>query len=192
MTPFQAFEKYCALKSHFTSPKYDYFRYNGKLRVSKDNFEKRNDKYMFNKLAKHDDVEGLIVSHCLINPGMWIGDIVQSDGDKIYNDWVRRKSSLAYTFKKELDGLDDDFNSNFRSIDGQHPVVLCYLLRRKISVESFIVLNEIVNFYPYFDRKIDDKVIWPREKGKCIKYRLFLEIDVEKMKKIVTERYESC
>ena len=46
MTPFEAYKTYSALKLHFTTD-YNYFQYNGSVRLKQESFEKRNDKVFF-------------------------------------------------------------------------------------------------------------------------------------------------
>ena len=58
MTPFQVYIEYLALKSHFSNEKYDYFKYNKKVRASVASFNKRSDKYWFEKSSrKYNDKE---------------------------------------------------------------------------------------------------------------------------------------
>ena len=55
MNDYETYEKYVALKLHFTS-EYDYFRYNGKTSVTPKSFDVRKDKFHFKRLAtKYDD-----------------------------------------------------------------------------------------------------------------------------------------
>jgi hypothetical protein len=51
---FTAYSEYLAIKRHFTT-KYDYFKYNGKVNVSKESFESRRDAYQFQRLSKKKD-----------------------------------------------------------------------------------------------------------------------------------------
>jgi len=44
-TGFEAYALYQSIKLHFTSDSYDFFRYNGKTNVSKDNFSRNKAKY---------------------------------------------------------------------------------------------------------------------------------------------------
>ena len=39
MEPFEVYQKYLALRTHFKSDSYDYFRYHGKLKANRDKFE---------------------------------------------------------------------------------------------------------------------------------------------------------
>ena len=58
-TGFAAFALYNALKLHFTSESYDYFKYNGKTNVSPQSFMTRKDKYQFYKLSRKYNPEEL-------------------------------------------------------------------------------------------------------------------------------------
>ena len=59
MNEFEAYEKYVALKLHFTS-EYDYFRYNGKTSVTLKSFNERKDRFHFKRLSKKYDDPTLI------------------------------------------------------------------------------------------------------------------------------------
>ena len=58
VTPFETYQAYLGMKSHFTNPKYDFFRYGGKSRATMSSFNKRKDKYWFEKTSrKYSDQE---------------------------------------------------------------------------------------------------------------------------------------
>ncbi len=58
---YEAFGLYQALKLHFTTDSYDYFKYAGKTNISVTTFENRKDKYHFYKLSrKYSNKEDLI------------------------------------------------------------------------------------------------------------------------------------
>ncbi len=44
VTPFETYQSYLSMKSHFTNRKYDFFRYGGKSRATMSSFNKRKDK----------------------------------------------------------------------------------------------------------------------------------------------------
>jgi hypothetical protein len=52
MDAFAAYKKYVALKLHFQQDNYDYFKFSGKAKVSREKFETRRDKYYFQRIAK--------------------------------------------------------------------------------------------------------------------------------------------
>jgi len=58
VTPFETYQSYLSMKSHFTNQKYDFFRYGGKSRATMSSFNKRKDKYWFEKTSrKYSDDE---------------------------------------------------------------------------------------------------------------------------------------
>ena len=107
MTDYEAYKTYCAIKRHFQSPTYDFFKYNGKVRASRSAFEKRNDKYFFAKLAKHKDVIGFLVAN-FVHGDRWVGDLVNEQvAEKAYREWLMKKQSITYVFKNDLDKIDN-------------------------------------------------------------------------------------
>ena len=52
VTPFETYQTYLSMKSHFTNPKYDFFKYAGKSRATVTSFNKRKDKYWFEKTSR--------------------------------------------------------------------------------------------------------------------------------------------
>jgi len=53
-------------------------------------------------------------------------------------------------------------------------------LSNEISIETIVVLNKILNFFKQFDRDIDDDIIWPEFRNKCVYYEPFLNMDKKK------------
>ena len=66
MEPFQAWKCYLALKLHFTTSSYDIVQHKGRVKASKDSFQRRNDFFLFKKLAKtytDEEVINFLVSN---------------------------------------------------------------------------------------------------------------------------------
>ena len=91
------------MKQHFTRPEFDYFKYEGRVNVKAATYEKRNDFYFFETLArKYDAVDIPRVSPSVIlcsdNPGkVWIGDI-KRNGKENWMHWQKQMSALSYSF----------------------------------------------------------------------------------------------
>ena len=187
---FNAYVKFLALRKHFTTDNYDYFKYNGKVRANYETFMSRNDAYSFAKLAKKDDVQGLILSNLLINKNIWVRDLLDSEGEARYMNWRKKIESLGYVFKSELAHLNDEYKRNFISVDGQHPYVMTLLLQKKISLETFTILTFMANIFSYWSEKIVDKHISFDIIDKSRKYKPFLEFDTNRFKTIVKERFD--
>lgn len=186
---FDLYVYYLALKRHFTST-YDYFKYNGKVKANAMSFENRKDKFFFYKLSKKKEAKDLILANMLDNPNQWIGELVNDDAESIYKDWLKRKQSLTYQFKSDINELEDDFNDNFIVNDGQHPRLLRLFSMNRISLETLVILCDITGCMPYWEKKITDKIVFPDINRLVRKYRPFLDYDKAKLKKILLDKYE--
>ena len=110
VTPFETYQAYLGMKSHFTNPKYDFFRYGGKSRATMASFNKRKDKYWFEKTSrKYSDQE--VIDFLLSNfinannpQNLWIGEIINS-GERTYAEWKMRQQSLTYMFTEQSEKL---------------------------------------------------------------------------------------
>jgi hypothetical protein len=187
---FELYIYYLALKKHFTTD-YDFFKYNGKVKASVDAFENRKDKYFFYKLSKRSDAKEYILANIAHNPDLWIGDIGDDKAEDIYGTWKKIHQSLLYSFQQDINTLDEDFDSNLISKDGQHPKILRLYLSKQIRPETLIMINEVTGVFNYWDKKLVDRVLWPDIKKKCIKYRPFLSFDKTKIKSILVNTFRN-
>ena len=193
VSPFDCYKTYLAMKNHFTKESYDYVKYGGRSRASVASFNKRRDRYFFERMSrKKDDDE--IIKYFIANfissedPGkVWIGEIIQN-GETNFKEWQRRNQSLSYLFGNEVESIftRDNFDSYFHT-QGQHPKILKAYLRKEISIETLIILDRILGFVKQFDKKLDDP-IWSTVSLKIKKYGAFLNIDVLRYRKILKEK----
>jgi hypothetical protein len=140
------------------------------------------------KMAKHSDAFNYMLANLLDDEKAWIKDIAYSPkAEQIYQDWMKRSQSLTYVFSNELAKLDSDFNSNFKVKDNSHPLLLKLYLRREISLETLIILVDLVGCVKYWSKKMEYDPNWDSVSIKIQKYRPFLKYDREKYKKIVLD-----
>ena len=192
VTPFETYQTYLSMKSHFTNRKYDFFKYGGKSRATVSSFNKRKDKYWFEKTSrKYSDEEVLnfLLSNFAIaeNPqNLWIGEIINS-GERNYADWMRRKQSLTYLFKEQSEKLlsENELQTVFDCSKG-HPVILKRYLGGEISLETLTIMEKVFSFVKDFDKKLTDPV-WETVSLKIKKYIPFININVYNYKKILKE-----
>ena len=192
VTPFETYQSYLSMKSHFTNPKYDFFKYGGKSRATMSSFNKRKDKYWFEKTSrKYSDEE--VLNFLLANfvttdnpQNLWIGEIINS-GERNYTEWMKRKQSLTYLFKEQVEKLISETNLEkvFDCSKG-HTLVLKKYLGGEISLETLTILEKVFSFAKEFDKKLQDPV-WETVSLKLRKYSPFLNINVFNYKKILRE-----
>ena len=138
---YNAYRTYLAIKSHFELESYDYFKYNGKVRVTEESFLKRNDKYFFHRLeAKHthQKLVTLFVSNKVLGGKMWVREL---SADYMV-EWERDIARLPYLFENDMRLLvdhchktgiayDDIFDINLKKIgiSGYSIAVLDWLFK---------------------------------------------------------------
>jgi len=193
VTPYQVYCEYLAQKSHFSNVNYDYFKYNKKVRATITSFNRRSDKYWFEKTSrKYNDKEvvDFLVSNfsSADNPqNLWIGSII-NDGERTYSEWTKRQQSLTYLFKEQSKKLfsENELESVFDCSKG-HPIVLKKFLGGNISLETLVIYHKIFLFGNKFDKKLNDP-IWETVSLKIKKYSPFLNnLDMFKYKKILRD-----
>ena len=192
VTPFETYQTYLSMKSHFTNRKYDFFKYGGKSRATMSSFNKRKDKYWFEKTSrKYSDEE--VLNFLLANfvntdtpQNLWIGEIINS-GERTYAEWMKRKQSMTYIFREQSEKLlsETDLEKLFNCSKG-HPLVLKKYLGGEISLETLTILEKVFSFVKNFDKKLDDPV-WESVSLKIKKYIPFININVFQYKKILRE-----
>jgi hypothetical protein len=69
-----------------------------------------------------------------------------------------------------------------------YPVLMHLVQLKQVSLETLCILNDIMKFFPMWDKKIDDDIVWPDFKMKCEKYTPFLNYDKVKFKAILKEK----
>ena len=188
---YEMYVYYLALKRHFTSS-YDYHKYNGKVNASITSFETRKDKFYFYKLSKRSDAKDFILANIVNNPKVWIGDMIGENGEKVFAEWKKRQQSLSYVFKSEMGKLDEDFDSNLTTKDGQHPKLLRLYTTGNICMETLIIIDDLTDVFSYWSKKILDNIIFPDILNTCYKYKPFLHYDKSKMKHILVTHFTTA
>jgi hypothetical protein len=192
LEPFESYQKYLALKNHFTNKKYNYFTYNGKVKANLQSFYKRKDRFWFEKLSRNKTDEEILnffvanFASCDDPQSLWIGQIIK-EGEDNYKNWMRKTQSLSYIFKEEISIFNSkNFDDMFNIEGNKHPLIIRNYLQKKISLETLIILNNILEYTKEFDKKLQDPV-WEFVSMRIEKYTPFIHIDVNKFKQLLKE-----
>ncbi len=192
-TGYKAYKTFQAIKQHFTS-KYDYFKYNGKVKTSITSFIKRKDKFKFAKIeTKHkSDLIQFIVSNAIKDNIGWIGDLTTEEAETNYISWRKKTEALRYHFKTELQLIKEElehngfnFNTLFEIKAHEHPLLLKLAFQEKISLESLVIIDRLLSFSTLFNKKMVDDLLWIEYNRKIQKYSAFLMFEKTPYKKIL-------
>jgi len=196
MNPVDAYQIYLAIKTHFKNNNFDFHRYSGKTRVSSRSFETRKDRYQFEKLAKRysrDEIVEFFLSQVLANRS-WVGDMLGEEAQADHLARMKRVQSLQYHIKGEINKLwetckDDPecFNKLFHQEDGTHPRIFRSVMEKRISPETFLVLDHLLHFTKRWN--MDGDPIWEEVGIPLLRYAPFLHLDTrrDELKRIISE-----
>ena len=198
MDGFDVYKIYLAIKLHFTSDSYDYFKHNGKTTARLNTFTKRRDRYFFHKLSRSYSSSACVdyfVAGFIGSDTVWIGDVVGKSGQENYTRWQKRIESLSYVFEGDVNTLLEfieekkiKFDDLFKVKDGQHPPLVKLYIANKITIESMIILDDILNYTKQFNKQIKETVIWPKKYKLLMNYKPFLKYNTTKMKMIIKKK----
>ncbi len=192
MTDYEAYQNYLALKLHFSS-EYDFHKYNGKVSATIESFEKRKDKYKFVRLSRKLSDPQILDFYLanFIRGKKWIGDFDEKN-------WMNHKKivqSLQYFYENDLEKLltsSDNFDIIFKCKDGNHPKLIKAYLGKKITLETLVILEKVLQYRKVFDKDITEKFIWPKVSKLIGKYEPFMQVSARKYRMITLNKVQEC
>ena len=192
------------IRAHFTRD-YDYFKYNGKGNWANIDSMQRSfakveqyGKYsgqrkLFHNIGKAFTNKESLIFFYLSQFTNGLDHPIDFDSD-LYEDYRDRMNNFDTHIRCDIECIvrfmkkeDCTFNKMFITRWGtRHPHILKLVLGHVISLETFTVLDMILNFIPEMDKNLDDP-IWEDHKKLVLNYKPFLEVDIDKQKKIIMD-----
>lgn len=191
MTPYETYCSYLKYKKYFTDSDFDLGR---SIYPSKVSLEKRKDKHFFDKAAKKYTKEkfiDLLISNFVYTDNyesLWIKDFMEFSAEEIYSSWKKKMESLSYGFEQDINFLKEQCihpKNLIRCTENRWPKLLHFLIKKQISLETFIIILDILNLQEYFQENLSGDPIWKFISLKIKKYRPFLKYDIQKFKDII-------
>ena len=199
MDGFKAYRYYLALKLHFTSEKFNVFENRGNVKGSREAFEARNDRYIFEKLARKIGNDRDIIQFFVANFAYGNESAIYAgqEADDNLAEWNRRKQSITKLFIDDLASLltyveinklptSSIFDFNFN----EYPAALKLFLGGKISIETLVIVNELDHIVEHWLDNPTVQHIWSNELLRIKKLIGFVKYDKEKLRKIFTHFVE--
>ena len=192
MNGFEIYKVCLAVKLHFTSKNqsYDFHKHGGRTTARLETFTKRRDRYFFHKLSQSYNSSNIVdyfVSNFVTNTNLWVGDIIGQSGDENYKEWSKKIEALHYYYEQDIDYLlermtanDMTFDDIFTVQNGQHPPILKMVLSKRISLETFVILEDLLSFTKRLNEDISETVLWPKLCDRMERYRPFLHYNITK------------
>ena len=171
---------YCAMKAHFGKTDYDFVTYKGKTRIKRDSFYKRKDRYFFVKISRkyktQEDIKNYFVSNFIKDSKGYVSNF----NDENYEEWKNKRANFYNQFTLEINPLVKNFNPIFNIKSDEHPMLLKEYLGKRVSLETLIILDELVEFSKTWNNKLSEDYIWQDTKKLMNNYKRFLTLDKNK------------
>ena len=200
---FNAWKVYHAMYLHFTTD-YDYFKYSGNAtwgtmasmekyfakfeQYGKSSFQRGFFETLGKTYGKREDLIFWFLSQFtnqLDHP-----DDFDSD---LYEDYKKRMNEFNFYLRLDIENIvcylkeyNITFHELFISKGINHPPILKLALGKTISLETFTVLDILLNFIPVLNEQLKDS-IWDNYQKLAINYKPFLSISVNEEKKIIMD-----
>ena len=193
MDGFKAYRYYLAIKLHFTSEKFNVFENRGNVKGSREAFNARNDRYIFEKLARKFSNDRDIIQFFVANfaYGNETAIYAGQEADDNLAEWNKRKQSITKIFIDDLASLltyveinklptSSIFDFNFN----EYPAALKLFIGGKISIETLVIINELDHIVEHWLGNPTVQYIWNSELLRIKKLIGFVKYDKEKLRKI--------
>jgi hypothetical protein len=196
---FKAYRYYLAIKLHFTSEKFNVFENRGNVKGSREAFNARNDRYIFEKLARKFANDRDIIQFFVANFAYGNESAIYAgqEADDNLAEWNKRKQSITKIFIDDLASLltyveinklptSSIFDFNFN----EYPAALKLFIGGKISIETLVIINELDHIVEHWLDNPTVQYIWNSELLRIKKLIGFVKYDKEKLRKIFTHFVE--
>lgn len=187
---------FTALNFHFWQKTYDWFKYQYNIHQPKTITN-----HYFVLCKKYPD-ENEFVELCVANilanqKKIWISSLMTPEAKTKLLEYRRRQESLSYIFEKDVDFLINFcYDEGLKLTDliliedvNTHPKLLKIYRQNRITLETMIILNDILMFSTYWNiKKLSDTIIWPNLDLRMRKFKPFMNYELEKFNEILKRK----
>jgi len=196
---FKAYRYYLAIKLHFTTEKFNVFENRGNVKGTREAFNARNDRYIFEKLANKYSEDREIIQFFVANfaYGNETAIYAGQEAEDNLTEWTKRKQSITQKFIDDLAIILTHIEVNklptasiFNFIYSAYPVLLELFIGGKISIETLRIIDDIHPILEKWQENNSIKYIWNQEMLRIKKLTGFVKYDRIKVEKIFSHFLE--
>jgi len=193
MDGFKAYRYYLAIKLHFTTDKFNVFENRGNVRGTREAFNARNDRYIFEKIANKKLNDKDIIQYFVANFAYFKENSIYEgkEAEDNYIQWMKRKQSITKTFIDDLTSILHFVETNkvnnsavFEFTDNEYPLALKMFIGGKITIESLRIIDDFIGVIDKWKDHPTVKYIWDDEIRRITKLSGFVKYDKDKLGKI--------
>lgn len=182
--PVVCFRLYIALKTHYTSKRYNAVKHNCRVKnASASDFEARNDKALITGFAKLADTPAEMTSiliACFSRGLSYPFDDIEQAMD-LYKKWKKNRDSITQLFKQALSDIENAVDSGrkkeslFTPIYPNLPYVFTMFMNGTIPIEVMTILDELEPGFT--DALVSEHPMWKNVVLRIKKNRDFVKYD---------------
>lgn len=184
---------YLMVKGHFNG-RYDIIKYKWVMRIPTKTYEKRRDKYFFERLSDKytlGELYRIFVANMIANPDAWVGEISGADALQFYRQHQGKLDRASYIFKEDIENLkyfcqkkEIQFKDLFNDSKGQ-PLIFKMLQQEIISYETFLLIESAGRFIGRMNTSLADDIVWIEYRKRIEGYQKLLNIDSAEARNIL-------
>lgn len=185
---FQTYKYFMAIKLHLTTDRYDVFESNGRVAGTRKTFDKRNDRFLFEKLGRKFNTPRELIEYFVANIAYGNNAVIYSqESDDYYQQWQLRKESRTAMFKKQMSQIYNYLEVNHKkyedlfSIEENVPELLNLYVGGYIHLETLVILDDFENFLPKWEPLC---MVWGDQLRTINKIKKFVKYDKSKIQSI--------
>jgi hypothetical protein len=174
-----------AVKLHFTTNSYNVFNNRGHVKGARDTFYARNDRFIFEKLARKFPTERDIIQYFVANFAYGNQEVVYepSTGDSNLITWNKRKQSISQVFESDLHTillhLEKNGMTEKHLYEGNPPELFKLYLGGYVTVETMVILNSFADYLTTL--KLQLNLLWAEECRIIDKCKGFVKFDKDRL-----------
>ena len=185
---FQTYKYFMSIKLHFTTDNYDVFESNGRISGSIATFNKRNDKFLFEKIGRKFDKPRELIEYLVSNFAYGNTNVIySSESDEYFHTWNKRKESRTHLFKQQLADISNHLEQNKMKyedlfcIDNNVPELLKLHVGGFVHLETIVILNDFESFLSGWEPLV---MLWGNQIRTMNKIKKFVKYDKSKIESI--------
>lgn len=190
MDGFKAYRYYLAIKLHFTTEKFNVFENRGNVKGTRDTFNARNDRYIFEKLANKYETDREIIQFFVANFAYGSDNAIYEGKEAADNFllWNKRKQSISQIFIDDLANILNYIEVNKTSVfsfeNDKYPALMQLYMGNKVTIETLRIIDDIYPFLESWSQQNSVKYMWSAELLRIKKLTGFVKYDKIKIEKI--------
>jgi hypothetical protein len=190
---FKAYKYYIAIKLHFTKDNFDVFKNRGNVKGTREAFNARNDRYMFERLARKYPVDKDLIQYYVANFAYGNDAAIYSSEEAETNllEWNRRKQSITKIFADDcnkilMDACKSKYKeeSIFNLTNKGYSSILKLFLGKQISLESLRIIDDLHPVIDSWKENSSMVLLWENEIRRIEKSKGFVKYDSDKVAKV--------